>query len=91
MARVLSKSPFVLLALGLWILASPACLAQGDDLEALNQRIYKLFEEAKYQEAIPLAEEAVELAQRIYGREHPKTALSLTILAMLYHRMDEYA
>jgi hypothetical protein len=54
MARPLAKSPFVLLALGLWIFACSAWAK--DDLESLNQRIYKLFAEGKYKEAIPLAE-----------------------------------
>jgi len=43
MARPLGKSPFVLLAVGLWILASSASLAKDDNLKALNQRIYKLY------------------------------------------------
>jgi hypothetical protein len=68
MARLLAKSPFVLLALGLWIFSSSACLAK-DDPEALNQRVYKLFAEGKFQEAIPLAEKAVETARHVRGPE----------------------
>ena len=41
------KSPFVLLALGLWILVCPASLAEDDDLNALNQQMNQLFEQGK--------------------------------------------
>ena len=67
MARPLAKSPFVLLALGLWILACPASLAEDDDPNALNQQVNQLFEQGKYQEAIPIAERAVEVAKRVRG------------------------
>jgi hypothetical protein len=67
MARPLAKSPFVLLALGLWILACPASQSDDDEFKSLNQQVHKLFEQGKYQEAIPLAENAVELAKRVYG------------------------
>ena len=72
MARPLAKSPFVLLALGLWILACPASQSDDDEFNSLNQQVQTLFEQGKYQEAIPLAEKAVELAKRVYGPEHAR-------------------
>jgi Domain of unknown function (DUF4158)/Tetratricopeptide repeat len=42
-----------------------------------NQRIYKLFAEGQYQEAIPLAEKAVEIARRLRGFDHPDTAFTI--------------
>jgi hypothetical protein len=56
MARPLAKSPFVLLALGLLILACPAGLTKDDDPNSLNQKVNQLIEQGKYQEAIPIAE-----------------------------------
>ena len=91
MARPLAKSPFVLLALGLWILACPKLLAKGDNPNALNKQVNQLIEQGKYQEAIPLAEKAVELAKRVRGPENPDTAKSLNNLAELYRHMGEYA
>ena len=91
MARPLAKSPFVLLALGLWILACPASQSDDDEFNSLNQQVQTLFKQGKYQEAIPLAEKAVELAKRVYGPEHPDTAPSLNNLAVLYQDMGEYA
>jgi tetratricopeptide (TPR) repeat protein len=91
MPRPLTKSPFVLLALGLWILACSASQSDDDEFNSLNQQVHKLFQQGKYQEAIPLAEKAVELAKRVYGPEHAGTATSLNNLALLYGDMGEYA
>ena len=91
MARSLAKSPFVLLALGLWILACPASQSDDDEFNLLNQQVQTLFKEGKYQEAIPLAEKAVELAKRVYGPEQLNTAKSLNNLSELYWAMGEYA
>jgi tetratricopeptide (TPR) repeat protein len=90
MVRLLAKSPFVLLALGLLILTCRASQSDDDEFISLNQQVHKLFEQGKYQEAIPLAEKAVELAKRVYGPEHPKTAQSLNNMAELYRVMGEY-
>src|SRR5271165_4620070 len=90
MARPLVKSLFVLLALGFLIFASSS-LAEDEDLGSLNQRIYKLFAEGKYQEAIPLAEKAVEIATQVLGPEDPETATSLNNLGELYSNMHQYA
>ena len=82
MARPLAKSPFVLLALGLWILAGPASLAEDDDPNALNKQVNQLIEQGKYQEAIPIAERAVEVAKRTRGPDDPKTTEALNNLAL---------
>jgi tetratricopeptide (TPR) repeat protein len=91
MARPLAKSPFVLLALGLWLLTSSVCLAKDDNLKALSQRIDKLFAEGKYQEAIPIAERAIEVAKRARGPEQPVTAEALNNLAILFFKIGDYA
>ena len=91
MARPLAKSPFVLLALGLWILACPASLAEDDDPNALNQQVSQLIEQGKYQEAIPIAERAVEVAKRARGPENPETADALNNLGFLFKKIGDYA
>jgi tetratricopeptide (TPR) repeat protein len=91
MARPLAKSPFVLLALSLWILACPATQSDDDELNLLNQQVQTLFKQGKYQEAIPHAQKAVELSERVHGPEHPNTAQCLNNLAVLYRVMGEYA
>jgi tetratricopeptide (TPR) repeat protein len=77
MARPLAKSPFVLLALGLWMLAYPASSAEDDDPNALNHQVTQLIEQGKYQEAIPIAERAVEVAKHARGPEDPRPAMPL--------------
>jgi tetratricopeptide (TPR) repeat protein len=91
MARSLTESPCVLLALGLLVLACPASQSDDDEFNLLNQQVQTLFKQGKYQEAIPLAEKAVELTKRVYGAEQPNTAQSLNNLAVLYRVMGEYA
>jgi tetratricopeptide (TPR) repeat protein len=60
-------------------------------LNALNQQVYQLIAQGKYQEAIPIAERAVELANRVYGPENLGMAQSLNNLALVYQDMGEYA
>ena len=91
MARPLTKSPIVLFALGLLIFGSTATFVNDDDLEALNQRIAGLLKQGKYQEAIPLAEKAVDITRRLRGPEDTQTAASLNKLATLYYEIGEYA
>ena len=74
MARPLAKSPLLLLALGFWILGGATALAKGDDPNALYKQFKKLFEQGKYQEAIPIAERLLEVTKRAMGPEHPETA-----------------
>ena len=91
MPRPLAKSPFVLLALGLWILVCPATLAEDDDPKALNQQVNELIEQGKYQEAIPIAQRALEVAKRTRGSEQPESAAALNNLGLLFETMGEYA
>ncbi|NES00462.1 MAG: tetratricopeptide repeat protein, partial [Symploca sp. SIO1B1] len=62
-------------------------VAQEDGLaeaEKLNQQAFQLYQVGKYSEAIPLAEKALAIRQRILGEEHPDVATSLNNLAELY-------
>jgi len=91
MAGSLAKPPFVLLVLGLWMLACAASSAEDDDPNALNQRVRQLIEQGKYQEAIPIAERAVEMAKRVRGPEHSETADALNNLGLLFKKTRDYA
>jgi hypothetical protein len=71
MARPPAKSPFALLALGLWILACPPSLARTDGLKALNQQVTQLIEQGKYQEAFSIAQRAatdIDFPMWVHGR-----------------------
>jgi tetratricopeptide (TPR) repeat protein len=91
MARPLAKSPFVLLALGLWILVCTASLAEDDDPNALHQQVEQLINQGKYREAIPIAERAVEVAKRTRGPEQPEAAEALNNLGLLFKKIGGYA
>src|ERR1700722_13557613 len=91
MVRSLAKSPAVLLALGFWILACAASLAEDADPIALNQQEYQLVEQGKYKEAIPIAEKVVEIEIRSQGLESLATADALSILGLLWNRVGDYA
>jgi CHAT domain-containing protein/Flp pilus assembly protein TadD len=45
----------------------------------------------EYAKAEPLYKEALEIRQKVLGREHPDTAQSLNNLALLYQAMGDYA
>jgi tetratricopeptide (TPR) repeat protein len=91
MARSLAKSTFVLLALGLWILACSASWAEEDDPNALNRQVDQLIDRGKFQEGIPIAERAVEVAKRLRGLESPETADALNNLGLLFKKIGDYA
>ena len=91
MARPLAKSPFLLSALALWILACPASLAEDDDPSALNRQVKQLIEQGNYQEAIPIAERAVEVSRRARGLEQPETTDALNNLGLLFQKIGDYA
>ena len=81
----------VFAAIGLWILACPASLAEDDEPKALNQQVDQLIKQGKYREAIPIAEQAVEVAKRTRGQEDPETADALSNLGLLFQIMGDYA
>jgi tetratricopeptide (TPR) repeat protein len=66
-------------------------LAEDDDPSALNQRVNQLIEQGKYQEAIPIAERAVEVAKHTLGPDHPKTADALNDLGFIFQKIGNYA
>ncbi len=78
----------LLMTLGLALGASltPARSDDAAKLEDLTKQVAELYEQGKYAEAMPLAEEAVTLAEGAYGHEDPTVGRSLTYLAMLYDK-----
>jgi len=73
-------------------LTSPAL---GEDSvkedETLNLKVLKLYQAGKYGEALPLAQQALEVQEKVLGPEHPDVVLSVFILAKLYHATGQYA
>ena len=74
-------------------LNQPLQLAQSAELqeaEKLNQQVEQLYQQGKYTEAIPLAEKALAIREKVLGGEHPDVATSLNNLALLYDSQGNY-
>ncbi|MEA5517358.1 tetratricopeptide repeat protein [Limnoraphis robusta] len=61
-----------------------------EEARQLHQQAYQLYEQGKYNEAIPLAERLLEIGQRLLGENHPYVATSLSNLAELYRLQGRY-
>ncbi|WP_346291512.1 tetratricopeptide repeat protein, partial [Sphaerothrix gracilis] len=62
-------------------------LARSDQL---SQQIIQLYQQGRYAEAIPRAEEALETVRLSLGEDHPNFATSLNNLALLYYSQGRY-
>jgi CHAT domain-containing protein len=60
-------------------------------LSALDDKVGQLHEAGKFNEAIPIAEEALKLSEKAFGPDDPQTANHLYLLALVYMSMDYYA
>jgi tetratricopeptide (TPR) repeat protein len=61
------------------------------EAERLNQQVIQLYQQGKYNEAIPLAEQALAIIKQQLGDNHPLTAQSLNNLALLYESQGRYS
>jgi CHAT domain-containing protein/tetratricopeptide (TPR) repeat protein len=89
--RAARASRLMALALCLLVAVVPAW-AQPDALEESQRLIsesVRLFREGKYREAVPMAERAVTLREKLLGPDHPLVANSLNNLAKLYEELGD--
>ena len=59
--------------------------------EVLNEKVIKLYQQGQYSEAANTAKEALTVAKETFGSNHPKVAISLRNLALLYKAQGKYA
>ncbi|MBU2621467.1 MAG: tetratricopeptide repeat protein [Proteobacteria bacterium] len=67
--------------------------SQENELEkanALNEKVEQLSKQGRYTEALPLAQQILEIRKKVLGPEHPDTAISLNNLALLYYSLGDY-
>ena len=57
----------------------------------LNQQVLQLLDESRYQEAMPLARQALAIRETTLGESHFYVATSLNNLASLYHNQGNYS
>jgi tetratricopeptide (TPR) repeat protein/CHAT domain-containing protein len=62
-----------------------------EQIQRLMQQAGRLYQEGRYEQALPVAREACDLARRRAGAQHPLFAASLNNLAGLYRAMGEHA
>jgi hypothetical protein len=62
--------------------SSSRCFAQNQNPSLLDQQILKLYQEGKYLEAIPIAEEQLATREKELGLENPNTTSSFNSLAI---------
>jgi CHAT domain-containing protein/Tfp pilus assembly protein PilF len=60
-------------------------------LEDLYKQIAPLVDSADFEKALPLAQQAVELSQKIYGTKHPEHAQALNNLGWLLQSKGDYS
>jgi tetratricopeptide (TPR) repeat protein len=71
----------------------PLRLSQTSSLQqanALNQQVVELYRAGRYDEAIPLATEVLQIRETALGPDHPDVATSLNNLAALYRAQGNY-
>ena len=70
-------------------------MADGEDdlakLSSLNKQFTELYQAGKFNEAIPIAQEFLELSEKALGPDHPYTATGFNNLALLYDSLGDYS
>jgi len=80
-----------MLAVCALLLGPRASARENDDAEALYTEVMRLYQQGRYEEAIPLAERALAIQEKAFGPEHLEIATSLNNLAALYWTRGNYA
>jgi tetratricopeptide (TPR) repeat protein len=73
------------------LVISGQALAQADRWNALTAQVNQLYASGKASDAVPLAKEAVEVARKTFGAEHPNYGLSLNNLALCHAALAQYS
>jgi tetratricopeptide (TPR) repeat protein len=72
----------------------PLLIAHDQDEEAkrssLNQQVIELCQAGKFNEAVPIAQEFLELCEKRFGPDHPETADALCNLGEVYRSLRDY-
>ena len=90
MDRSLARKIVLVAYLALLALSVPLP-AQEARWNKLNAQIKQLYQQGKYEEAVPPAQEALRVAEATFGPEHRNFATSLNNLAELYRQQGRYA
>ncbi|MBE9099864.1 tetratricopeptide repeat protein [filamentous cyanobacterium LEGE 07170] len=70
---------------------TPEQTATLEEATQLNRQVLALHQQGHYQEAMLLAEQALEMREAILSERHPDVAISLNNLALLHEELGNYA
>ncbi len=63
---------------------------EKETLKQLNQKVIVLYRSQKFDDALKLAQQAVDLSLKIYGTEQPETAETYRNLGVMYQEIKKY-
>ena len=79
------------LCLVVGLIVSVPAIAEKGEWDRLNEESQALFEKGQYAQATALATEALRVAEKEVGPDHPSVAISLNNLALLHQYLGKYA
>ena len=84
------KTPLLLLSLSLFVLFPYQESPELKEAAELHESVVKLFQERKFDEAIPLAKRIVEIREKLLPKADPLVVAALTNLGDLYMAKPDY-
>ncbi len=84
------RSLFLITVLALLAWGGAPLCAQ-EDVEALTAQVLRLYQDGRWQEALPLAEQVLRTREAAFGPDHPDTAQSLNNLAELHRCLGDFS
>ncbi|HAH65799.1 MAG TPA: hypothetical protein DCL72_10075 [Rhizobiales bacterium] len=63
--------------------STPVQVEVSEELVKLNQEVYQRFKAGEYGQALPIAEQALGIAERLYGPNHPTVAVELRFVVQV--------
>lgn len=74
-----------------FLLAQQSNSAALQEAVRLIEQAFELYQQARYDEAEPLFQQALQTSEQALGKTHPLVASSLTGLALIYHDQGNYS
>ena len=81
----------IILIMTMGLLFTFPVYAQEAMWKELNSKVIKFYQKDQYRNAISAANEALNVAEKTFGPEHPRVATSLNNLALIYKAMGKHA
>ncbi len=89
MRSLLLKSSFYVTAV-LAMTGMASVVSAADTWPDMNRQVIEYYQKKYYTKAIPVAKNALALAEKTYGAQSPEAVLSMNNLAMLYKKKKNY-